>query len=70
VRVFIGQQSGDTKVDEPRLAVRTDQDVPGLHVPVDHAALMRVLERLRHLGADSGGGTRRQNPLAPQPLPE
>ncbi len=45
-----------------------EQHVPGLHVAVDHAAGVRVRERLAHLGDQQQGGAAVEGPVALQPV--
>jgi hypothetical protein len=43
-QVGVGEALGDAEVDDDRVAVRVDQDVLGLDVAVDVAALVGVVE--------------------------
>jgi hypothetical protein len=58
----------DTKVGEFRDAVLVDQDVLGLHVPVDDALPVRVIERSSHLGAVAHRFRFRESPVRLQQL--
>jgi len=49
-----GEGAGDAEVGEPGIAVVVDDDVRGLHVPVDHSRVVRRLERQRPLVEDIG----------------
>ena len=46
---------GDPEVDQPRAPVVRQQDVPRLHVAMDHAALVRVKQRLGDVGGHRNG---------------
>jgi len=48
------QQLGDAKVGQMRLALRINQDVGGFQVAMDHAVLMREMNRAGHLGQEGG----------------
>ncbi len=49
------QRSGDAEVSEHQRAVRTDQQVARLDVAMDHALLMRALQRVGGLGHEVHG---------------
>ena len=53
----------DAEVREERAVVVGDEDVRGLHVPVDERACVRRVERRAHLGSDPERGPERQAPL-------
>ena len=42
-------RTGDAEIEDLRLAVLRDEDIPGLEIAVNDAALVRVLHRLRQL---------------------
>ena len=48
--VFGPGDAGDAEVHHPQLAARQQHDVLGLHVPVDHAVAVGVVQRLQDLG--------------------
>ena len=54
---------GDAEVGEDDPAVRAEQDVVRLDVPVQHARRVRGLQRAEHLQADPGGLARLQRAL-------
>jgi hypothetical protein len=60
---------GNTKIRDHRVAA-TQEDVLRLDVPMHHAVLVRVSQRIRHFGGHRGGRTNRQPALALEPLPE
>jgi hypothetical protein len=45
----LGQPLGEAEVGDVRLALRVEQDVARLEVPVQDAALVRVVDRAGHL---------------------
>ncbi len=49
---------------------RLDEDVGGLHVPVDDAPAVGVVERLGYVGGDGDGLLHRELLLAIQPVPQ
>ena len=62
------QRPSDAEVGDQRVAVPREQQVLGLDVPVDHAVLVGVLQRLRRLARDPERVLHRELPLAPEPV--
>ena len=70
-QVLVGPQGPrDPEVGDQGVAVPRQQHVLGLDVPVDHAVLVRVLERLGRLARDPQRVFHRELALPPQPVPE
>jgi len=62
----LAQQPCDAEVDQPGVAIGPDEDVSRLYVAMDDAAGVGVVQRLRDLGADLGGGAGIKGPIALQ----
>jgi hypothetical protein len=50
----VGAEAGQAEVRDPELALPVHQQVGRLHVPVEHAQLVGVLQRLGRLGPETG----------------
>ena len=66
----VGQRMGDPEVHHLDGARLRDHDVRGLHVAVDDALLMRVLERFQHAPGPGHGTVRAHGALGVQDLPQ
>jgi hypothetical protein len=65
----VGQGLRDPEIGDES-AIRGEQDIGRLDVPVNDVLLMRVVERLRDVAGDREGGADRERPLSRQPLAE
>ncbi|KWW42958.1 hypothetical protein AU359_00109 [Micrococcus luteus] len=66
----VGQRVGDPEVHHLHGARVRDHDVRGLHVAVDDALLVRVLERFQHTPGPGHGTFRAHGALGVQDLPQ
>ncbi len=62
-----GDRPGDAEIRHHRVP-RPEQDVLGLHVPMDHMTAVRVAQRIGHLARDVAGVVRGELSLAPEPV--
>jgi hypothetical protein len=64
------ERAGDPEIGHERRAVPGEEDVPGLDVAVDHAVLVRVLQRAGGFGRDAERVLRREPALTVEPVVE
>ena len=64
----VGQRARDAEVGDERAAIGREQHVLGLDVAVEHAVLVRVMERGGHFARDPDRLVERQLMLAPEPV--
>ena len=66
VRLTSPWRLGQSEIGEPEVAARVDHQVPRLDVAVEHALLVRVVERLGRLDAEAGHRAE-ERPVVRQP---